>query len=70
MLLVFLSMSTQWRWTGGMDPRRCGLDDSVLKLHFAMAGIGKKVQPQAFRDLRSMEAAALEVWINNSDNKT
>ena len=69
MLLVFLSMATQWRWTGGMEPRRCGLDDSVMAWHFAMNGIENHAQPQAFRDLRAMEAAALDAWCH-ADKKT
>ena len=61
-LMVFLSMSTQWRWTGGMEPRRCGLEYGSLQAVYGAHGTSKKDQARMFSDLRAMEAAALDAW--------
>lgn len=61
-LQLFLAMATQWRWTGGMEPRRCGLEYAALPVVCELVGIGKKKRPGVFDRLRVMESAALNVW--------
>jgi hypothetical protein len=59
---VFLSMSTQWDWTGGMESRRCGLKHEVLPLHMRKIGVPKKRRLAVMDDVQVMEQAALAVW--------
>jgi len=60
-LEVFLAMSTQWVWTGGMDPRRAGLNLVALPVVYEGLQVSRKKRPEVFRGLKVMEAAALEV---------
>lgn len=59
---VFMSASTQWRWTGGMQSMRDGLDYQALDLPFMAVGVKKKRRIAVFKSLQVMERAALEVW--------
>jgi len=61
-------MSTQWRWTGGMEPVRAGLEYGALPVVLAMQKIRKKDHPAIFDGLRSMECAALNAWNEQSKN--
>lgn len=61
-LQVFLSMSTQWRWTGGMASMRAGLDYGVIHHSYEAFGVKRKEQPAMFFAIRSMERAALAAW--------
>jgi hypothetical protein len=58
---VFLAMSDQWRWTGGMEPRRAGLDLTALPVVYEGLGVHRKQRPEVFRGLKLMAATALEV---------
>lgn len=55
-------MARQWRWSGGMESQRVGLDHGVLPLHFEMASIRKKQRKAVFDGLQAMECAALGAW--------
>nr|WP_295991762.1 DUF1799 domain-containing protein [Rugamonas sp.] len=66
-LLVFLSMATQWRWTGGMTSRREGLEYGAFPIAFEAVGIKKKNRRDIIVDVQSMERASLAVW--NNPNK-
>ncbi|MES2126647.1 MAG: DUF1799 domain-containing protein [Pseudomonadota bacterium] len=59
---VFLSMSTQWRWSGGMQSQRVGLDFTTFELELKSAGIKSKQAHTIFGDIKRMERAALKVW--------
>jgi hypothetical protein len=59
-LEVFLSMATQWIWTGGMESRRAGLNYTALPLVYEGLDISPERRPDIFRGLRVMEIAALE----------
>jgi hypothetical protein len=48
---VFLAMSRQWIWTGGMEPQRAGLNLAALPVVYE--GL------EVFQGLRVMESAAL-----------
>jgi hypothetical protein len=58
---VFLAMSTQWRWTGGMESRRAGLDYASLPAVYEGLQVKKKRRPEVFQGIKVMEGAALEV---------
>jgi hypothetical protein len=58
---VFLDMCTQWRWTGGMEPRRAGFDMGVFPIVCDGLQIPRKQRPEVYRGLKAMEGAALEV---------
>ncbi|HYD12737.1 MAG TPA: DUF1799 domain-containing protein [Allosphingosinicella sp.] len=59
---LFLSMESQWRWTGaGMAGAfRTGLDYSALPV--VAEAIGVKPSPEIIADLRIMEGEAVAVW--------
>lgn len=57
-----MAMSTQWRWTGGMESRRAGLEYTALDVVCAGLAIGRKRRAAMFRGLQVMEAAALDIW--------
>ena len=61
-LSVFLSMSTQWQWTGGMESHRCGLNHAVLPLHMDKCSVPRKRRFEVMADVQAMEHSALEVW--------
>jgi hypothetical protein len=63
-IAVFVSMDTQWQWTGGMQSYRCGLNHSVLQLHMDKAGVPRKRRFDVMADVQTMERAALNVWSN------
>jgi len=54
-------MDTQWRWTGGMEPRRSGLDFTALAPVLDGLQVPRKRRAEVFRGLKVMERAALEV---------
>lgn len=54
-------MCTQWRWTGGMEPRRAGLDLVALPVVYEGRQIRRKHRPEVYQGLKAMEAAALEI---------
>lgn len=58
---VFLAMGEQWRWTGGMEPRRAGLDLSALPIVYEGLQVRRKKRPEVFQGLLVMQRAALEV---------
>jgi hypothetical protein len=57
-----MAMTTQWRWTGGMEPRRDGMDYSSLGRVYEGLEVRKKDRPGIFRGLQVMERAALDVF--------
>ena len=59
---VFLSMSSQWDWTGGMESQRCGLKHEVLPLHMDKVGVPRKRRFEIMADVQVMEHSALETW--------
>lgn len=59
---VFISMATQWQWTGGMEPQRCGLNHAVLQLHMDKYCVPRKRRFEIMADVQVMEHSALEVW--------
>jgi hypothetical protein len=59
---VFMSMETQWQWTGGMESRRCGLNHLVLPLHMKKVGVPRKRRLEVMADVQTMERSALQVW--------
>ncbi|OFJ49603.1 hypothetical protein BA896_012730 [Janthinobacterium lividum] len=61
-LKVFLSMSTQWLYTGGMESHRCGLNHAVFLLHADSHGVPRKQRPAVLAGIVTMEHAALDVW--------
>jgi hypothetical protein len=58
---TFLALSTQWHWTGGMEPRRSGLFYPSLNHVYEGLEISRKKRPEIFRGLQAMEHAALAV---------
>lgn len=58
---VFLAMNDQWIWTGGMEPRRAGLNLCALPVVYEGLEIKRKKRPEIFQGLKVMAAAALEV---------
>jgi hypothetical protein len=60
---AFIAMATQWRWTGGMEPRRCGLDYGALPMVYEGLEIRRKDRPTVFQGLRMMEVEALDVML-------
>jgi hypothetical protein len=52
-------MSTQWRWTGGMESRRCGFDLAVLPVVYEGLEVGQGKRAEVFQGLQVMENAAL-----------
>lgn len=59
---VFLSMSTQWLYTGGMESHRCGLNHAVFQLHADAQGVPRMRRAAVLAGLIAMEHAALDVW--------
>lgn len=59
---VFVSMATQWDWTGGMESHRCGLKHEVLPLHMDKIGVRRKRRFEVMADVQVMERSALDVW--------
>lgn len=59
---VFLSMSTQWLWSGGMETYRCGLNHAVLMLHMDKLKVPDERRFEVMDGVQTMEHAALEVW--------
>ena len=60
-LEVFLAMAEQWRWTGGMEPRRAGLDFNALPVVYEGLQVRRKRRPEVFAGLLVMQRAALEI---------
>jgi hypothetical protein len=60
-LEVFLAMSDQWIWTGGMEPRRAGLNLCALPVIYEGLQIPRKKRPEMFSVLREMAGAALKI---------
>jgi hypothetical protein len=60
-LEVFLAMSTQWVWTGGMEPSRAGLNLCALPIVYEGLQVPRKQRPEVFQGLKLMEGTALEV---------
>jgi hypothetical protein len=58
---VFLAMSDQWIWTGGMESRRAGLNLCALPVVYEGLTIRRKQRPEVFQGLKLMVSAALEV---------
>jgi hypothetical protein len=58
---VFLGMSTQWIWTGGMEPHRAGLNLCALPVVYEGLSVPRKKRAEVFQGLKVMEDAALEV---------
>lgn len=58
-LQVFLALSTQWHWTGGMEPRRAGLYYPSLECVYDGLEIDRKKRAEIFRGVQVMEYAAL-----------
>lgn len=56
---LFVALGTQWRWCA-MSGHRLGLDYSAVAATADMQGT--PITPALFRDLRLMEAAAMEAW--------
>jgi hypothetical protein len=56
---VFMAMATQWNGAG-MAGLRVGLRYEALPV--ASRGVGVKLSPAVFRDIRLMEAEALSAW--------
>jgi hypothetical protein len=57
---LFLAMSTQWLWTGGMEPRRCGLNYAALPFVYEGLRVPRQRRAELFQGLQVMEVAALE----------
>lgn len=62
---VFMSMSTQWLWSGGMESRRAGLNHAVFPMHLAKCGVTKKQRFAVMDDVQTMEHSALATWAEN-----
>jgi hypothetical protein len=60
-LEVFLAMSEQWRWTGGMESHRAGLDLCALPVAYEGLQVPKKKRPEVFQGVLLMQRAALDV---------
>lgn len=65
-LQVFLSLSTQWHWTGGMEPRRAGLFYPSFETAWEEFGVPKKKRPEIIKGVRTMELSVLEVWAGSN----
>jgi hypothetical protein len=62
LLGVFLALQTQWRVAVGMTGvYYLGIDYSAVPAVFALLGIPKPKQAEAFSAIRLMEAAALPI---------
>lgn len=59
---VWVGTWRTWRWLVGMTAaRRVGLDFQQVESVLRLQGIKRKAWPAIFRQLRTMESAALEV---------
>jgi hypothetical protein len=58
---VFLAMSTQWIWTGGMEPRRAGFNLCALPVVYEGLSVPLEQRPEVFQGLKVMEGAALNI---------
>ncbi|WP_198116934.1 DUF1799 domain-containing protein [Massilia rhizosphaerae] len=58
---VFMAMSDQWIWTGGMESRRAGLNLCALPVVYEGLAISRKQRPEVFQGLQVMASAALGV---------
>lgn len=56
---VFIAMSKQWIWTGGMESRRDGLLYQSLDRVYEGLEVRRRDRPKVFRGLQAMEHAAL-----------
>jgi hypothetical protein len=54
-------MSTQWLWTGGMEPHRAGLNLCALPVVYEGLQVPRKKRSEVFQGLKVMESAALDV---------
>jgi hypothetical protein len=61
-LQIFLSLATQWHWTGGMEPRRAGLFYPSFGTAWEEFQIPRQKRPAIISGVRTMELAVLEVW--------
>jgi hypothetical protein len=57
---VFLAMDSQWRWTGGMQSFRAGLDFAALAVVYEGLQVPRKRRPEVFQGLKVMERAVLD----------
>lgn len=62
-------MSSQWRWTGGMESHRVGLDYGTWKLHLRKIGVRKRDRIAVFAGVQVMEHAALDAWGKQQSKK-
>ena len=60
-LEVFLAMGTQWLWTGGMEPRRAGLNLVALPVVYEGLQVAPDQRPEVFQGIQVMEAEALKI---------
>ncbi len=58
---VFLAMSRQWIWTGGMEPQRAGLSLMALPVVYEGLEVPPEKRPEVFQGIRVMETTVLEV---------
>jgi len=58
-LQLFLAMTTQWRWSGGMASQRVGFDYNAISIVREGLELKADVFPRCFSDLRAMEGAVL-----------
>lgn len=60
---LFLSLGTQWRWCP-ISARRLGLDYAAIEPAARMQST--EMTPRLFRDLRLMEQAALDAFMESA----
>jgi hypothetical protein len=59
---AWVALSTQWRVSSGMAVVRLGLDYAVIPGVLALTEVPRRERHTVFDGLRTMEAAALEVF--------
>jgi hypothetical protein len=60
-LRLWADVWNQWRWTGGVDARRAGLDWSQVEAAMRLRGVPRVERPDMMTALQLMERTALEV---------
>ena len=64
---IFVDLETSWALVApgfGTGPRRAGLPATEIQAAMRLLGVRKRTRAQLYRDLRTMERAAIGVVVN------
>lgn len=64
---IFVDLETSWTLVVpgfGAGPRRVGLPATEIHAAVSLCGVRKRDRPNLYRDLRTMERAAIEAMVN------